>query len=295
MKRSVAVVLLFGLPLALAAQDPPDEAGRLPRDHSRPVPTKAELVTAWQKRQDVARTARFGWTEQQTHPKGWLPNPRFPEREWAAIPALLEDRSYSVSKTLSVDGDKMRYTFELDRKQETGLGVERNYAYVSVFDGQVGSTRLSSLTNSPPAVVRPVPTNVDAQNLDTRPILMALRPLDPTMGHLLIDRAVTSQGRFFYKGRSQMILEERHDPSGWKTSLWIEPERDFLVSRYSVMFEQKLMINIEIDYAQDPKWGWIPSGWQIAEMLADRSSRLVVVAKVSSYSVNLPIRVEEFR
>jgi len=88
----------------------------------------------------------------------------------------------------------------------------------------MGKTRLSSLTDSPPAVISQTMTNVDAQNLDTRAIMMALRPLDPVMGHLLIDRAVTNEGRRFFKGRSTMILEERHDPSGWKTSLWIEPE-----------------------------------------------------------------------
>src|ERR1044072_7256086 len=48
-------------------------------DRSKPVPAKAEVVKAWQKRQDAIRTFRFAWTEQQTPPKGWLANPRFPQ------------------------------------------------------------------------------------------------------------------------------------------------------------------------------------------------------------------------
>jgi len=285
-----------------------DEFGTLPKDHNKPVPTRAELVKAWQKRQDSVRTFRFAWTEQQTHPKGWLPNPRFPEREWLNISGLLVDRSYHVSKTLAVDGNKMRYSFELDRKEEPdgvrvktpdnrtdGLGVRRNYRYVSVFDGQMGKISLTSLIESPPPVSRQTTTNLDAQNLDTRVIMMVLRPLDPVMGHLLIDRAVTNEGRRFYKGRSTMILEERHDPSGWKTSLWIEPERDFLVSRYRVFFEQKLIVDIDIDYVEDPRWGRIPNGWQVTEMLADGSKRLLVEAKVSSYGINQPIGIEEFQ
>ena len=55
--------------------------------------TKADIIAAWQKRQDAMKTARFVWVEQQTHPRGWLSNPRFAERERAAIPALREDRS----------------------------------------------------------------------------------------------------------------------------------------------------------------------------------------------------------
>ncbi len=285
-----------------------DETGRRVQDRSKPVPAKAEVVKAWQKRQDAIKTARFVWTEEQTHPKDWLPNPRFPEREWLSIPGLLTDRSYTVSKTLAVDGNKMRYSFELDRKEEPdgvrvktpdnrtdGLGLRRNYRYVSVFDGQVGKISLASLIESPPPVSRQTTTNVDAQNLDTRPILMALRPLDPVMGHLLIDRAVTNEVRSFYKGKSIFMFEERHDPSGWKTMLWVEPERDFLVSRYDVLFEQKLIVAIDIDYAADPRWGWIPSGWRVSEMLADGSRRLVAEAKVSSYSINQPVGIEEFR
>lgn len=285
-----------------------DETGRVQLDRSKPVPPKAECMKGWQKRQDAIKSARFVWTEQQTYPKGWLSNPRFPERERSSIPELRIDRSYAVSKTLSVDGNKMRYSFELDRKEEPdnirvkspdgradGLGLRRNYSYVSVFDGQTGKTTLTSLIEGPPPVTRQTTMNVDAQNLDTRPILMALRPLDPVMGHLLIDRAVTNEVRRFYKGKSVFLLEERHDPSGWKTMLWVEPERDFLVSRYDVYFEQKLIVAIDIDYMEDTRWGWIPAGWRVTEMLADGSERLVTEAKVSSYSINQPIRIEEFR
>jgi hypothetical protein len=295
MNRLAAAVLLCGLPLTVAAQAQRDVFGTLPPDRSKPIPSKAEIVAAWQKRQDTVKTLRFVWVEQQVHPKGWLPNPRFPEPERGAIPALLKDRRYTVSKSLIVDGDRMRYTFETDRKEESDLGVGRHYSYVSVFDGHAGTARLTSLTASPPPAVRQVRTPVDAQNLDTRAIFMALRPLDPVLGHQLMDRAVTNQGRRFFKGRSTMILEERHDPSGWKTSLWIEPERGFLVSRYRIAFEQIYMVDIDIDYAADPRWGWIPSGWRVSERLADGSMRLVADAKVSSYAINLPIGSNEFR
>jgi hypothetical protein len=278
------------------------------RDRSKPVPTKSETIAAWQKRQGTINTFRFAWTEQQTHPRGWLSNPRYPERERSAIPGILIDRSYVVAKTLAVSGNKMRYSFDLDRKEEPdgvdviasqggnrGLGVRRHYSYVSVFDGQTGAVRLNSFLDHPPGTVLQATANVDAQNLDARPILMAFRPLDAAMGHRLIDRAITNLSRTFYKGKSTFLLEERHDPSGWKTILWIEPERDFLVTRYMVAFEQKETVDIDIDYVHDARWGWIPSGWRVTEMLSDGSKRLVAVAKVTSYSINTPIGLEEFR
>ena len=300
--------LAFPTSLAIAQQS---ESGRLqlgPRDRSKPVPAKSEIVTAWQKRQAAINTFRFAWTEEQTHPKGWLSNPRYPERERSAIPGLLIDRSYVVAKTLVVAGNRMRYSFELDRKEEPdgvdvvarqggnrGLGVRRHYSYVTVFDGRIGTTRLSSFFDHPPQTITQTTANVDAQNLDTRPILMAFRPLDPVMGHRLIDRAVPNLSRTFYRGKSTFLLEERHDPSGWKTLLWIEPERNFLVSRYVMSFEQKMIVDIDIDYQQDARWGWIPSGWRVTEMLSDGSRRMVSVAKVTSYSINVPIGTETFR
>ena len=305
-----AAIGALALPTAFALAQQTD-AGRLQlgqRDRSRPVPAKSEIIAAWQKRQSAINTFRFAWTEEQTHPKGWLSNPRYPERERSAIPGLLIDRSYVVAKILAVAGNKMRYSFELDRKEEAdgvdviaqqggnrGLGVRRHYSYVSVFDGQVGTARLGSFLDHPPGTIIQTTANVDAQNLDTRPILMAFRPLDAVMGHQLIDRAITNLSRMFYRGKSTFLLEERHDPSGWKTLLWIEPERNFLVSRYVVSFEQKMIVDINIDYVQDARWGWIPSGWRVTEMLSDGSRRLVAVARVTSYSINVPIRTEEFR
>ena len=300
---------MFALPTLLLAQQGP--AGPLQlgqRDRSKPVPATSEIIAAWQKRQTAVNTFSFVWTEQQTHPTGWLSNPRYPERERSAIPGLLIDRSYVVAKTLAVAGNSMRYTFELDRKEEPdgvdviarqggnrGLGVRRHYTYVGVFDGQIGTTRVTSFLDHPPPTIIPTTANVDAQNLDTRPILMAFRPLDAVMGHRLIDRAITNLARTFYRGKSTFLLEERHDPSGWKTILWIEPEREFLVSRYVLEFEQKTIVDIDIDYVQDAQWGWIPNGWRVTEMVSDGSRRLVAVAKVVSYSINAPIGSDNFR
>lgn len=58
---------------------------------------------------------------------------------------------------------------------------------------------------------------------------------------------------------------------------------------------QGWVLDIDIDYVQDARWGWIPSGWRVTEMLSDGSRRLLATAKVVSYSVNVPIGTAEFR
>jgi hypothetical protein len=106
----VRLIAIVALPLSTAlGLVPQPDLGRLPRDHSKPVPPKSEIIAAWGKRQGAITTFRFAWTEEQTHPKGWLSNPRYPERERSAIPGLLVDRRYVVAKTLAVAGNQMRY------------------------------------------------------------------------------------------------------------------------------------------------------------------------------------------
>jgi hypothetical protein len=203
---------------------------------------------------------------------------------------------------LLVADNRMRYSFELDRRTDPDAGVRPSgnwqhysYSYVSVFDGRRGTVRLTTLLDSPPPATLETTTNVDAQNLDVRPILMAFRPLDPVMGHLLMDRAVTNSSRTVYQGKSTFLLEERRDPSGWKTILWIEPERDFIVSRYAVMFEETCMIGIDIDYRHEAQWGWIPNAWRVTELLTDGHPRLLTTARVTAYSINGSVGEGEFR
>src|SRR5205085_5683129 len=135
-----ATLLAFGMPPLLLAQS---ESRSLPPDPSKPVPAKSEIIAAWQKRQSGFNSFRFAWTEEQIHPRGWLANPRYPERERLAKPDLLIDRRYNVEKNLAVAGNRMRYSFVLDRSEEPdgvdvvarqgdnrGLGVRRHYSYV---------------------------------------------------------------------------------------------------------------------------------------------------------------------
>jgi hypothetical protein len=318
------VLLILVAPAALDARRsstfPPDDpaaTGGVQLDRRRPVPSKEQVLAAWRARQARMRTFRFAWTERQTHSTGWIPNPRHPQREWLDIPGLVHDRSYVVSKTLAVDGERMRYSFELERREEPdgvrivsripdlapdgsrpanrGLGEARHYTYTSVFDGRAGRVRLTSIDPTMPPVDRRISASTDAQNLDVRPILMALRPLDPIMGQPLLDRAIPNRVRTLYEGRSTFLLEEQRDPSGWKSILRIDPERDFLVSRFGVYFEQKLMVDVAIDHTQDPRWGWIPKGWRISQRLADGSTHEIVVATVTSYSIDEPIPAGEFQ
>src|SRR5262245_2822176 len=113
-----------------------------------------------------------------------------------------------------------------------------------------------------------------AQNLDTRAIMMLFRPLDPGLGHALFDRAVTNGARQHYRGRSTFLWEEQRDPSGWKTMMRIDPERGFLVCRYGAYFEFQLMVDIDVEYSEDARWGWVPSGWRVSQRLADGSTRV---------------------
>jgi hypothetical protein len=103
---------------------------------------------------------------------------------------------------------------------------------------------------------------------------------------LLVDRAVPNLSRTIYRHHSTFLLEERRDPLGWKTILWIEPERDFLVSRLVLLFENSCVVDMDIDYERDARYGWIPAGWRVTELLADGSRRLLSTARVSTHAID---------
>jgi hypothetical protein len=286
MRLLMLLACLLSSPAMLAPQCVPGSRAQL--DRSRPVPAKADLLAAWQRRQSAIHSFRFDWTEEQMQPRGWIANPRYAERERLAAPSL-EDRRYVVNKTLAVSRDSMRYSYTLDRRSEgdtTGNSDQRHYsyAYESVFDGRRNTARATSLGDTPATLIQ-ANDNRDAQNLDTRAILLALRPLDPILGDLLVDRAVPNLSRTIYRDRSVFLLEERRDPAGWKTILWIDPERDFLVSRFVLVFENSCVVDMDIDYVRDARSGWIPAGWRVTELLADGSRRLLSTAKVSSHTI----------
>jgi len=285
MRLMILACPLFA-PAIITAQCVPGSHPQL--DRSKPVPPKADVLAAWQRRQSAIHSFRFEWSEEQTQPRGWVANPRYPERERLAAPSL-EDRRYVVNKMLAVSGDSMRYSYTFDRRDEgdtTGNSDRRHYsyAYESVFDGRRNTVRATSLGDTP-ATVSHANDNRDAQNLDTRAILLALRPVNPILGDLLVDRAVPNPSRVIYRGHSTFLLEERRDPLGWKTILWIEPERDFLVSRFVLIFENSCVVDMDIDYMRDVRYGWIPTGWRVTERLADGSRRLLSTAKVSSHAI----------
>lgn len=54
-------------------------------------------------------------------------------------------------------------------------------------------------------------------------------------------------------------------------------------------------IPLQIKLAVDSRWGWVPSGWRLTQLLAESSRRVLSDAKVSSYSINEPIGSEQFR
>src|ERR1051325_4681363 len=101
MIRALAI-LLIATPLAAQI-----ELGRLELDRSKPVPTKAEIIAAWQKRQAMITSFEFTLNEQETFPLGRQSNPRYPERERLDVPALTRERPFSLPTQLAGSGGRM--------------------------------------------------------------------------------------------------------------------------------------------------------------------------------------------
>jgi hypothetical protein len=83
-----------------------------------------------------------------------------------------------------------------------------------------------------------------------------------------------------------MIVEEKHDSRGWKASLCVEPERDFVIRRSLLYLRNKTVVDVEIDYSRDSRWGWLPSGWRVLRANSDGSLWQSAVASVTGHMIN---------
>lgn len=121
-----------------------------------------------------------------------------------------------------------------------------------------------------------------------RPVLLAIRPLDPNLGLLGAGRAAVTAGRdnSWRRMESLMVLELPRDADGWKTSLWLDPERDFVIRRYLVVKGDLPVVEQTIDYFRDARFGWLPCRWVVNRTKPTGMLWRSAQARVTAISIN---------
>ena len=79
------------------------------------------------------------------------------------------------------------------------------------------------------------------------------------------------------------------------TTLWTDRDQDFAVRRIVVANGKRVLVQYDIDYAKDAKYGWIPSHWKTTVNGSDGKAKTTVEGSVKSYKINPVIPIAEFR
>lgn len=94
------------------------------------------------------------------------------------------------------------------------------------------------------------------------------------------------------EGRRHVVLQEHNKSAAW--SLWVDPARDFVVSRFVLSQDGNLLADGNISYARSNEDGWVPKQWTIVHKDQNGTIKRSITAVVKELAINVPINPHEF-
>jgi len=294
--RAAAVVMLVGACLAISSSEGAAMA--------KAVPTVEHILIAWKARQDRTRSARLELKETELIPKGTTRPPR-PDGEaiTESVGSSLEwlphtDTSVECCWTLLLSGKMLRMTREGSYWHSHRAAVLQD-RYDTTFDGEVARSFFDETTSigQLKGFIEKDARNPEFSIRTYLPMALAFRPCDLDMGGLDLKHYMVNATMDTIDGRACVVLSP--DPPslhGEGKTLWLDPQRDFLVVRSQDVTRNRGNITIfDISYKKDQLHGWVPSEWKWI-CTGGISGRLFgqAIAKVTRYTVNTEILRSEF-
>lgn len=266
------------------------------------LPTIGDIEQAWQRREARFRSGSFVWKEVKVMARGSVysgkgrgigPAP-MPSDEGPIPPS---DGTYEYQRTLKFEGPKLRYSeneavWSSLRKEV--LSKERD----NLWDGKLGNR----LSKEEPADAFEYRGSVRANSflitamLAVQPILAHCRP---SLSEVMQLRRLSVTGRRGTVDNSSCIVVEGSPgldrTSGVNRSIWVDPQRDFIILRWRSELAGKVLEQIDVFYVEDPAHGWLPSRWKRIEHGSDGRFRTSVEATIVEQSVNAQMKADDFR
>jgi len=127
------------------------------------------------------------------------------------------------------------------------------------------------------------------------PLLMIYRPFDPTVGGFvdLADRFHLVEGRYVAQGRECVLLVENKNPD-ITTSLFLDPERDFVVMAMMRQHQGAELYRLAFDEYKRSGGDWVPVRWTSTFYGANGSVGTRDAISVTRFDINGPSDRKEF-
>ncbi|MCI0684464.1 MAG: hypothetical protein L0Y71_20320 [Gemmataceae bacterium] len=253
---------------------------------------------AWRKRQDSFRSGKFEWTEDVFYRKGSIRDPTT-TRESKPTADYVPPRDFSYQSEVRVSFAEVEIRYAYERLEWLpGASEPNSQSSNTVFDGEATQCFWPSGSTKWPVghLLSPKRKFIEASNYHTWPVLMTYRNLLAGMQLISFDSFREAETNSTVNGRRCIVLDELPLPGkDRRRTLWIDTERDFTLARFEASVDGRPIHRIEVEYIQDKEHGWIPHSWRITELNSDLSLNRSFSAKVSKWSLNVPLPEGEFR
>ncbi len=281
----VSVVALNSSPFAIAEQ--PTPAVQL-----------ADILRAWQKRSDNARTIRYQWRETKTEATASLP------RDSMFAPVFVQPEKFekefvthTIDHSLQFNAGALwwqrsgvEYDHDADRfLHNTAWLYLANSQNVSVFITPEKPALIPEDAPAAPAVAFISEGDYEhrAVGSSTVPIILQHRPLDKTISLVTQDSLKLTSDRKTLFGHTCVQLTDG------ACSYWVDIENDFLIRRYQRRFEiagvpeSREDFLVDVEYSKDSHGQWVVAGWTLEDTVGtDERPWLKSVAAVGVSDIN---------
>lgn len=222
-------------------------------------PTLADIERAWKEREKALKSGRIEWTEHTLFARGSI----IPKSAGEDRIVPNEDISIKSNKTYIWDLNRMKYHSEGRSPESNGTRFVPT-TVTCVCGGSKGSRTLRHNTSIefPRGLILKGGT-LDPQeareNVELIPVLLWLRPLDVHGININISSCRLLPEKRRVGGRDCVVLRKTQ---GMRHDEWaVDIQRNYIITRYELIVDNKSIVNTELDYTANTGTGWSLSKW----------------------------------
>jgi hypothetical protein len=262
----------------------------------------SDVAKAWTARTERVRTLRFSWNDRYTVARGAALSPPADGLKDRDNPRNLtvpeKTTTYDTSYSVTIAGDGVRYHHEhmhLSFQQELVL-QERDWLYSADGFKQFEPPGGADYPRGSLMSVRGMESRPPANIPHLIPVMMAYRPFHPAMSYLtnFTKRFHVVPGHYTAQDRQCVLLrEEPETPTGLGTSLFVDPERDFVVMARTVESRNGEQYRLSFHEYTKCDGEWAPLRWTTTFFGAQGSVSTDGASTVAEFSLNEPVEPSE--
>lgn len=252
----------------------------------------AEVLAAWQKRQQEIRTVRVSWAAKNTTPKGAITQ-LFGIKGKGGEVVPLADVTHDAKATLVIDGLKARLKSEQMIWDQPTEQFQKQTIDSCYEDGKNSRLINSGILPWPTGTIDKTRWNQDC-DITTWPIRAAFRGLDAdVMNRVELSNFTITRHTVLERREMIELIRERAENRG-ESKIWVEEAQDYAAHRYETYAKDgTTQQRITVIQRKDPSGMWVPASWNVVVHNKNKMVRAASVS-VTELALNPPTTSDEF-